>query len=88
VCVFIVLRPFDKKYNNPFIDDNDYIKLANNFMEYINYEPVLYIPTDNKINNYTNYTLQTNSKYYIYDSISILYPIILLNDIEIMAGHL
>ena len=89
-CVgFMVLQKFDKKFNNPFIgsifiDDNDYIKLANNFIEYINYEPVLYIPTGEKCNKYA---LQTNSKYYIHDLVKTPYPIFLLKDIEIHYVH-
>ena len=89
-CVgFIIFKEFDKKYNNPFIgsliiDDNDYIKLSNNFMEYINYEPVLYIPNNEKPNKYTE---QTNSKYYIHDLVKTPYPILLLKDIEIHYVH-
>jgi len=87
-CVgYMILKKYNKKYNNPFIgslviDDNDYIKLVNNFIEYINYEPNLLI--GNKQNKYTE---QTNSKYYIHDLVKTPYPIILLKDIEIHCVH-
>ena len=89
-CVgYMVMQKFNIKYNNPFIgsliiDDDDYIKLVNNFMEYINYKPVLYIPNNEKNNKYTQ---QTNSKYYIHDAINVPYPIFLLKDIEIHYVH-
>jgi uncharacterized protein (DUF1919 family) len=86
-CVgYLVLQKFDKIYNNPFIgsifiNDDDYIKLVNNFTEYINYKPKLYIPNNNK------YKEQTNSNYYIHDLVKIPYPVFLLNDIEIHYVH-
>ena len=89
-CVgYLILQKYNIKYNNPFIgtlfvDDYDYIKLSNNFMEYINYSPLLYIPTDNKKNKYTE---QTNNKYYIHDLVNVPYPILKLNDIEIHCVH-
>jgi hypothetical protein len=53
-------------------------------MEYINHEPVLYIPPDEKSNKYKE---QTNSKYYIHFLVKTPYPIILLNDIEVHCVH-
>jgi len=91
-CVsFMILKQYNIKYNNPFIgsifiNDDDYINLANNFIEYINCEPVLYVPNDTN-KKYDKYEQQTNSKYYIHDDIKIPYPVLLLNDIKVHYIH-
>lgn len=78
----------DREYNNPFIgtlipEDSHFLKLCENILEYINYEPIC----DNLPSSTTNYSKQVNSIWYNNPAISIPYPIIHLNDIEIHCIH-
>jgi uncharacterized protein (DUF1919 family) len=78
-CVgYRLLKEYNKTYDNPFIglliiNDYDYIKLSNNFFDYINYEPQIIIPKSNL--------------YYNHKDIEIPYPVILLKDIELHYIH-
>ena len=74
-------------YNNPFIgslipNDYDYIKLVNNFKDYINMIPVLGNVKDDSL-----FAKQNKCKYYIHKDIKTPYPIIYLADIEIHFIH-
>jgi uncharacterized protein (DUF1919 family) len=74
-------------YNNPFIstlipNDLDFIKLSNNFLYYINIDPILGEPKKN-----TLFAEQNNNHWYIHELIPIPYPIIYLGDIEIHCIH-
>jgi len=74
-------------YNNPFIstfipNDEHFNKLANNFIEYINMEPLLGEPSETSI-----FALQNNSKWYKNTSVPIPYPVLYIGDIEIHCIH-
>lgn len=74
-------------YNNPFIsvlipNDEEFIKLSNNFLYYINSTPRLGEPKMN-----TSFYIQNKSPWYKHVSISIPYPVIHLDDIEIHCIH-
>jgi uncharacterized protein (DUF1919 family) len=74
-------------YNNPFIatlipNDNDYLKLINNLSYYIKLEPTLGYPQEKSL-----FATQNNGLYYKHPSISVPYPIIYIDDIEIHCIH-
>jgi uncharacterized protein (DUF1919 family) len=75
-------------YNNPFIgtlipDDNNFLKLCENFLHYVQCEPICDILPSND----TIYSKQTNGKWYNNPEIRKPYPIIHLEDIEIHCIH-
>lgn len=74
-------------YNNPFIgslipNDNDYIKLVNNFNNYLDMNPILGNPKEDSL-----FAKQNKCKYYVHKDIKTPYPVIYLGDIEIHFIH-
>jgi len=78
----------DSEYTNPFIatlipEDSHFLKLCENFLEYIDFEP----KCDLFPSNTTIYSKQVNNIWYNNTAINPPYPIIHLNDIEIHCIH-
>lgn len=77
----------NKPYDHPFIgclfmNDTEYVKLCNNFDYYLSVTPVLRNPNPNSI-----WAKQTGSEWYIHKEISVPYPVMYLEDIEIHWIH-
>ena len=78
----------DTEYNLPFIgtlipNDKEYLKLCQNFEEYLNCAPVC----DKNPKENTIFAIQNGSPWYKHKDISIPYPIIHLKDIELHCIH-
>jgi uncharacterized protein (DUF1919 family) len=88
-CVgqFIIKNKNIFPYNNPFIgslipNDNDYLKMTNNFSNYINAPIKLGEAKKDSL-----FAIQNKKKYYNHRLVKIPYPIIYFGDIEIHFIH-
>ena len=88
-CVgqFIIKNKNIFPYNNPFIvslipNDDDYLKLINNFDKYIDLPAKLGEAKKDSL-----FAIQNKNIYYIHPAIKTSYPIIYLDDIEIHFIH-
>src|SRR3990167_1126450 len=88
-CVgWSIYEKLKSKYNSPFIgtmipSDDEYLKLCNNLIFYMSVEPICNITAKNN----TTFAIQSGSPRYQHQEVSLDYPIIHLNDIEVHCVH-
>ena len=82
-----IYRHFNREYDNPFVaclfvNDEQYVRFCKNFDHYINVEPKFGEPKPNSV-----FATQTGQPWYQHEIISIPYPVMYLEDIEIHWIH-